>query len=683
MNSIIKAIKSFFLHFKRFLKRPKKQLIILLLIVIPLLIFIVQITVNTQKPANETVYILKDSDFLFNLNHAELDKISNFIIYEEAADKVRLNRDIFIKSTRKEESETILVLRNVSQEAFDAYQKMILTPYLEKSQRSIIKYVSKLPNIKDRLHVNNDPNELIREKFATAVFSGISSVFLQFGVVLIIILFFIYMQRNTTTTAIKCIRPKDINDSFDDLIGLEDVKHELLQLEHMFKNKELYEQYNIHNNFNVMMTGPAGVGKTKMARCLAKSLNIPIYYCSAASLQSGYVGGGSRALRQLVKSASKHSRAIIFLDEAESLLQSRTNGAQHWEKETTNTLLSLLDGVNSKKSEVIWLVASNMDEFKIQMDEAALRRFQLKINFRLPNFEERAAIIKSLLGKINPKNLTPDIDVNHMAGVSSGMSPAIIETIVGRASLIAISDGVKVSRDVLMQAFERVAVGLTDRETTANRDTERLVVARHEAGHFILKMHTALIESNGNIGTLQQNLNVIKISTEAVSKLGALGFVLSKEKDVKLINRLDFENEILHLYGGMANEEIYYDVAGVTAGAQNDIEKVSNLLKVMVGQVGFYQAHKLNYSALGNAQPLTELQVKLIEQQSERLYQEAKSILNKHTGLTDKLVDKLMSEYVLSIDLALDVINEYFSSNKHLLNHYLGEDKFVVLKKAN
>lgn len=683
MNSIIKAIKSLFDRFKYFFMKSKRLSIVFILIIVSLTLFGAFHLLSGENHDKKTVYVEKKSDYLFNINQPELTKVSAFIVFEENANQLRGNRDIFVKSTEAKDSEKVFVIRNVSQEAFDTYQKMVLIPYIEKSQKSLIKYVSNLENIKEPLQVSDDPSELIAEKNIAGFFGGFFDIFLRFGVVLIIIAFFIYMQRNTTTTAIKSIKPKDIKDSFDDLIGLDDVKEEVMQLEHMFKNKDLYKQHNIHSNFNVMMTGPAGVGKTKMARCLAKSLNIPMYYCSAASLQSGYVGGGSRALKQLVKSASKHGRAIIFLDEAESLLQSRTNGAQHWEKETINTLLSLLDGVQSNKGDIIWLVASNMDEYKISMDEAMLRRFQLKINFRLPNFEERSQIVKALLGKIDFKNLTPDIDVNHIAGVSSGMSPAIIETIVGRASLIAIQEGVQVSQDVLMRAFERVAVGLTDRETTANRDQERLVIARHEAGHFILKAHTALLESGGDLSALGKNLNVIKISTEAVSKLGALGFVLSKEKEDKLITRLDFEHEIMHLYGGMANEEIYYEAAGVTAGAQNDIEKVSHLLKVMVGQVGFYQPHKLNYSALGNTQALTNVQIKLVEQQSEKLYQEAKQVLIKHGSLTDMLVDRLMREYVLSIDQAIDIIIEYFSLNKNLLSYYLGEDKIIHLQKAN
>ena len=87
---------------------------------------------------------------------------------------------------------------------------------------------------------------------------------------------------------------------------------------------------------------------------------------------------------------------------------------------------------------------------------------QLKINFRLPNFEERKAILERLIGKLDKDTVSDDIDINQIVRVTSSMSPAILETIIARASLIAIHEKSRVNHDILMKAFERVAVGLTD-----------------------------------------------------------------------------------------------------------------------------------------------------------------------------------------------------------------------------
>lgn len=662
MKKFIAALKKALAQFK---VRSKNEKILIVLAALAITSLLISSSLPKKPEQSITQYIPKSADYLFDLDVEKLKTVKKFIVVESNAEAFRVKRDVFLKFEGAKNKEIVYYYKGVSQDSFNAYYVSTLEKYLKENKNFSVRYMSEMTGINKRLEVTEDPISIIVDKSLIGFMNGFMELFLRLSILIIFLFALFYYQRQSTTTKVTSVKPNEIKDSFDDLIGMEDIKEEILQLEHMYNNKELYRKYNINSNFNVMMTGPAGVGKTKIARCLSKHLNIPLYYGSAASLQSGYVGGGSRSLKELVKAACKNKRAIIFLDEAESLLQNRFQGAQHWEKETSNTLLSLLDGVKQNKTEIIWLVASNMDEYKVDMDEAMLRRFHLKINFRLPSYETRVDIIAALLSRIDSENIEDDINLNHIASISSGMSPATIETVVGRASLIAIQERVKVSQDILLRAFERVAVGLTDRETTRNRNDERLMIARHEAGHFILKMDTALNKCNGDASLLEQHLDVIKISTESVSKMGALGFVLSKEKEAKLLSRADYESEIEHLYGGMANEEIYYGAAGVTAGAQNDIEKVSQMLKVMVGQVGFYQEQKLNYTVLGSKQDLTQKQLEIIEQQSTQLYNDAKKTLIAYKGLTDILVWHLMEQYVLTIDEALVFVREYLDQNQH------------------
>jgi cell division protease FtsH len=556
--------------------------------------------------------------------------------------------------------------------------KNTFEPYYSKNKNIDWQYTESMTDIHKRLGVPKDPL-VVKEPEVEGSGSGALGTVINLVFIGLILWGFIYFQNRSLATSANRVEPKDIKDDLDDLVGLQDIKAELLQIEDMIRNQELYAQYNVTKKFNIMMTGPAGVGKTKIARCLAKRLDIPLIYQSAASLQSGYVGGGPKALKNLVKKASTSKRAIIFLDEAESLLMSRTHsGVKDWERDTINALLALLDGVNTTKSEIIWIVASNMDEHKIQMDDAMLRRFHLKINFRLPNFEERREILSRLISKLDSNKVSTDLDLNKIASVSSSMSPAILETLVGRASLIALQERTAVSQDILMQAFERVAVGLTDRETTANMLEKRVLIARHESGHFIMQLHEALLKSKGDLKHLHEHIDVIKISTESVSKMGALGFVLSKEKELKLESLYDYELQIMQLYGGMVNEELYYNAVGVTAGAHNDIEKVTRLLKVMIGEVGFYQDFKLNYSVLMKDKEMSPVQLDLIEQHSKRLYAATKMLLANFMELTNNLSDKLIENYVLEIDEALVIVRNYFNLHPELLESYKSHDKLKV-----
>src|SRR5664279_3118516 len=162
----------------------------------------------------------------------------------------------------------------------------------------------------------------------------------------------------------------------------------------------------------------------------------------------------------------------------------KRGGRRKFDDDTSNTFLSVLDGVRSKNgAEIIWIVASNFNSETMQMDEAMLRRFQMKVDFRKPNREERLAIIGHYLGRRADKVL-PDLDLRHLADVTEGRSPADLETIINQAGITAAQSGEMIDADTLMQAAERVLVGNVNTNTTGERDRDRRIIAVHEWGHF-------------------------------------------------------------------------------------------------------------------------------------------------------------------------------------------------------
>ena len=607
---------------------------------------------TAKVAASDSIYKIKVVKSVFSLRDENLDKVEKIVVVSPSYSS---NKDILVKYKG---ATTVDVYKSVSIEEFELFNQNVIGTYIKEQPKTKldIKFVPSYDLVPKLLELKGKPEQSFTKIDNPNVQrggGGIGSFLFNLMFMGMMLYGFIFF-RNQTRSSFNIVHPKDITDHLDDLVGMEDIKSELNQLEEMVVLQDVYQRYNVKKNFNVMLTGPAGVGKTKITRCLAKSLNIPLIYASGSGLETGYVGGGPKTLRQLVKEAEKHDRSIIFLDEAENLLQDRVGGrGEKWERETNNTLLSLLDGVNTSKSEIIWIIASNLDESKMKVDEAMSRRFQLKINFRLPNFEERKEIISRLLSRMDENTTEHDLDVSKLASISSGLSPALLENTLSRASLIAIKENTLVSNSILFRAFERVTVGLADRKTTENLYEHRKLIARHEAGHFIMKLHHALTQAGHDLSKVKELIDVIKISTESISKYNALGFVLSKEKELKLNTLSEYEAEITQLYGGMANEEIYYSSVGVTAGAHNDIEKVSQLLRVMIGEVGFYQDAKINYSVLLDQKGLSTAQVSLIERKSLDLYNQTMSILQLYKWFTDALVDKLMDDYVIDIDEAL------------------------------
>lgn len=455
------------------------------------------------------------------------------------------------------------------------------------------------------------------------------------------------------------IMPDKLKGSMDDLIGMDDIKQEVLHLEEMIRNRDEYASHNIDKPFNVMLTGPAGTGKTKLVGYLAKRLDMPLIQASGSALESGYVGGGSKALNALYRKACAKGKCIIFLDEAQSLFMPRGRSEKKWEDDTANTLLGLLDGVKSDKGQgVIWVVASNFDDASTEMDEAMLRRFSVKINFRLPNKSERRELLRSFLARKKDGLVDyADLDLDQVAEMTQNLSPALLETVVERASMLSIQEKTIINTDLLFRAYERATIGLTDRATTAEKHKQRERIALHELGHFFMQIDPHL-RAGLSLEEVKEKSHLLKISTEAVSKIGALGYVLQSGDDMSLRTLEELERDVVGLYGGMAAEELFYGARGISVGAQNDIEKVTKMLNLMVNRLSMYSRSKIDYSQLNN-DASGEHTLRQMEEKADELYSYTLGAMRDYRALIESLKDTLLDQYVLSKDAVFALLEEH------------------------
>ncbi|HSH91327.1 MAG TPA: AAA family ATPase [Ramlibacter sp.] len=487
--------------------------------------------------------------------------------------------------------------------------------------------------------------------------SGVLSAALTVG-----LLGFLFFQLKGQFKTLKFLEPTQVSGSIHDLVGMDDIKAEVAQIKDQYLRRTEYAEYGINKPFNVMFSGPAGTGKTKLASFLAKELNLPILFHSAANLETGYVAGGSNTLARIVAMAKRRKRCIVFLDEAQDLFMKR-GGHRKFDDDTQNTLLSVLDGVRSKSdAEIIWIVASNFNSETMQMDEAMLRRFQMKVDFRMPNKEERLAIIEHYLDQRADK-VMGDMDLRHLVEVTEGRSPADLETIVNQAGIAAVQVGGMIGDETLMKAAERVMVGNVNSNTTKERERDRRIIAIHEWGHFLVDFELERKQANGDWEAIQADMKTIKISLKANPRNNALGFVFHKQGANLLKTKSDIEHDVRVLLGGMANEELFFGEEGTTNGAHNDITRVTKLLHHAVGEMGMYRKTRLNFGALssegGASRNLDEETRGIMEAQSERLYGETKALLSRLKPLTEHLTGKLMEKGEMSLQEALFEIRSF------------------------
>jgi len=296
------------------------------------------------------------------------------------------------------------------------------------------------------------------------------------------------------------------------------------------------------------------------------------------------------------------------------------------------------------------------------MDEAMLRRFQMKVDFRLPNREERAAIIDHYLAQRAGK-LDDGIDLRHLVEITEGRSPADLETIVNQAGITAVQAGEMIGADTLMQAAERVMVGNTNTNTTKERERDRRIIAIHEWGHFLVDLELERKQAGGDWEKVQAEMKTIKISLKANPRNNALGFVFHKQGANLLKTKGDIEHDVRVLLGGMANEELFFGEEGTTNGAHNDITRVTKLLHHAVGEMGMYRKTRLNFGALSEGgqggKNIDEETRSIMEAQSERLYGETKALLARLKPLTEHLAGKLMEAGEMSLQEALQEIRSF------------------------
>jgi cell division protease FtsH len=433
--------------------------------------------------------------------------------------------------------------------------------------------------------------------------------------------------------------------TFADVAGCDEAVQELQEIEEFLENPAKFQAMGAKIPKGVLLFGPPGTGKTLLARAVAGQAGAPFFSISGSDFVEMFVGVGASRVRDLFEQAKSSAPAIIFIDEIDAVGRHRGAGmgGGHDEREQTlNQMLVEMDGFDVSTG-VILIAATNRPDI---LDPALLRpgRFDRQIVVDAPDLAGRRAILDV---HAKGKPLADDVVLDVIARRTPGFTGADLANTLNEASILAARHGEAiVTMHRVEEAIDRVMAG-PERKSRVMSDKEKRVIAYHEAGHAL-------------VGHVLPNTDPIhKVSIIARGR--ALGWTLAlPTEDRNLKTRSELRDEMAMLMGGRTAEEIIF--GDPTTGAQNDIERASQIARAMVTTFGMSDAigplqlgAKAGEVFVGkeqhHEQGYSDEVASIIDNETRRFVEEAhaeaREILTLHRATLDRLADELVAQETL------------------------------------
>ncbi len=377
----------------------------------------------------------------------------------------------------------------------------------------------------------------------------------------------------------KLFAQEDIEESFNDVAGIDEAVDELREVVEFLKNPEKYRVLGGRIPKGVLLVGPPGTGKTLLAKAIAGEAGVPFFSLSGSDFVEMFVGVGAARVRDLFQQSEAKAPCIVFIDELDALGKTRGSGmvGGHDEREQTlNALLVEMDGFSSNSGTIV-MAATNRPE---TLDPALLRsgRFDRQVLVDRPDVRGREAILK-----VHVKNVKLDdaVDLKKVAAITSGFVGADLSNLVNEAALLAARNGKdSVTMVEFNEAVERVTTGLEKRQRLIQED-EKQRVAYHESAHALVAYSLPNTDPVHKVSIIPRGM-------------AALGYTMQRpEGDRYLMTQGELESRIQVLLAGTVAEEIVFD--DVSTGAQNDLERATEIARRMVMEFGMSRLGRVAY----------------------------------------------------------------------------------------
>lgn len=366
---------------------------------------------------------------------------------------------------------------------------------------------------------------------------------------------------------------------FKDVAGCEEEKEEVKEIIDYLRSPKKFTDMGAHIPKGILMVGPPGTGKTLLAKAVAGEANVPFLSISGSDFVEMFVGTGASRVRDMFKTAQKSAPCIIFIDEIDAVGRQRgagMGGGNDEREQTLNQLLVEMDGMTDNAGIVV-IAATNRPDV---LDPALLRsgRFDRRVTVSLPDIKGREAILQV---HARNKKLASDVSLANLAKRTPGFSGADLANVLNEGAILAVrKNESKVTMTDLDEAIDRVMMGPA-KKSKKYTEKDKILVAYHEAGHAV-------------IGLKLEDADMVQKVT-IIPRGDAGGYNLMTPREEKYFHRKsEFIAQITGLLGGRTAEEIQF--GEISAGAVNDIEKLTEIAKNMVRVYGMSSLGPIQYA---------------------------------------------------------------------------------------
>lgn len=431
------------------------------------------------------------------------------------------------------------------------------------------------------------------------------------------------------------------------IFGHEDAKKMLVRIA---KKIQLFQKYsrenhpetkNILKNIpkGILLYGPSGTGKTKLARAFAAQVEVPIIVTSGKDMTTiQYTGTGIQKIKDIFKKARSFAPCILFIDEIDAI-GSRGQESNSEQDKNINALLEELDGFNNDLFKPVFIIsATNRKDI---IDPAIIRPGRIEEHIEIPvlSKEARKEYIEYMFEK--DSDFSKEINIVSFLQYTIGMSGAQLEQVFKKAKYnIEIlredknDNSLVIDLNFLIDVVNEIRFGKINKKLLDAKD-EILLTAYHEAGHAIVSL------------VLNPTIPIEQITIAPRSNYK--GFVSYNHEEVLRWDKKLFKGKIASAYAGRLAEEIYFEKNqkqkefGISTGASFDISNATNLIKDALLKYGMDEELGLiNYSELNLSEKMKEKIDDTILRWEKELKLLAYNTLMSNWEFVEKIVNALV-----------------------------------------